>query len=310
MIFTFGTGAAAGLFIPSLLVGAAIGRVWGIVAFVLNEHHHFAVNDLGNGEFENLIKPGMYAMLGAAGVLGGVCRVTISLVVIMFELTGGLQLIVPFMVVCTLAKWVGDYFTIGIYDYIIIIRKYPFLHEPDEVMFTHVASDVMDESIDCLHPKVGTVGPLIAFLSKAKYGGFPLTVSPQDPTLLGYIHTDQLLAYLKKQMTSSSMVHEDLPVCFAKFLEADEQAQCKKTNMLDVSKFCDEHVMCCVPGTPAVQLQSIFRYLGVKIILIRNKGNLVGMITKKAFILHMEELHHSDHANTSKGGLTEALLPK
>lgn len=31
-------------------------------------------------------------MVGAAATLGGVCRVTISLVVIMYELTGGLQL--------------------------------------------------------------------------------------------------------------------------------------------------------------------------------------------------------------------------
>merc|ERR1719163_2426767 len=114
--------------------------------FMLNEAIQFLPHAQG------AIHPGMYAMLGAAAVLGGVCRVTISLVVIMFELTGGLQLIVPFMVVCMLAKWVGDYFTIGIYDYLILVRRYPFLHEPDEVTFTHFAKDVMDERIDVLHP--------------------------------------------------------------------------------------------------------------------------------------------------------------
>merc|ERR1719223_763819 len=97
----------------------------------------------------SVVYPGMYAMLGAAAVLGGVCRVTISLVVIMFELTGGIQLIVPFMVVCLLAKWVGDQFEEGIYDYCIAIRKYPFLHEPDEVTFHTNAGQVMDEAIDC-----------------------------------------------------------------------------------------------------------------------------------------------------------------
>merc|ERR1719163_2739932 len=120
--------------------------------FMLNEAIQFLPHAQG------AIHPGMYAMLGAAGVLGGVCRVTISLVVIMFELTGGLQLIVPFMVVCMLAKWVGDYFTIGIYDYIIIVRKYPFLHEPDEVTYHSTAHDVMDECLETLHPDGTTVG--------------------------------------------------------------------------------------------------------------------------------------------------------
>ena len=44
------------------------------------------------------ITPGLYAMVGAAAVLGGVTRMTVSLVVIMFELTGGVRYIVPLMV--------------------------------------------------------------------------------------------------------------------------------------------------------------------------------------------------------------------
>eukprot|EP00928_Gymnodinium_smaydae_P070198 TRINITY_DN5409_c2_g2_i1.p1 TRINITY_DN5409_c2_g2~~TRINITY_DN5409_c2_g2_i1.p1 ORF type:complete len:758 (+),score=165.50 TRINITY_DN5409_c2_g2_i1:67-2274(+) len=291
MTFTFGTGAAAGLFIPSLLTGAALGRIVGNWMYFL----HGGVG----------IHPGMYAMLGAAAVLGGVCRVTISLVVIMFELTGGLQLIVPFMVVCTLAKWVGDSFTIGIYDYIIVIRKYPYLHEPDEVLFNAKAKDVMDVSIDCLHPESGTVGGLIKFLESAKYGGYPLTQSPTDATLLGYIHTEQLRTYLKKQLQENAFVNDNTKVWFAKYVEGK-----KPTNVMDLSKLVDECVTVVVPETPAAQCQQMFRNLGIKLILVRQKAALVGMITKKAFITHLEELHHSDHANVAQGGLNEALLPK
>ena len=39
---------------------------------------------------ESCIMPGLYAMVGAAACLGGVTRMTVSLVVIMFELTGEL----------------------------------------------------------------------------------------------------------------------------------------------------------------------------------------------------------------------------
>ena len=47
-------------------------------------------------------------MIGAAAALGGVTRMTVSLVVIMFELTGGLSYIVPIMVAVLVSKWVGD----------------------------------------------------------------------------------------------------------------------------------------------------------------------------------------------------------
>jgi len=259
------------------------------------------------------VYPGVYAMLGAAAVLGGVCRVTISLVVIMFELTGGLQLICPFMVVCMLAKWVGDYYTIGIYDYLIIVRKYPYLHEPDEVTYHSSAADVMDESIDCLHPDGTTVSKLTEFLENAKYGGYPFTQSESDPTLLGYIHTQILLSFLKKKVRDDQFVKESTPVYFKKFMDASRDET--KKGAIDISKFVDETIVVCVKKTPAVQLQQMFRNLGVKLVLVRDKANLIGLITKKSFIMHMEELHghrepQSLEAGNAKAGLHEALLDK
>lgn len=44
------------------------------------------------------ITPGTYAFLGAAAALGGVTRITVTVVVIMFELTGALTYILPTMV--------------------------------------------------------------------------------------------------------------------------------------------------------------------------------------------------------------------
>lgn len=56
-------------------------------------------------DLETCITPGLYAMVGAAATLGGVTRMTVSLVVIMFELTGGLTYILPLMVAVLTSKW-------------------------------------------------------------------------------------------------------------------------------------------------------------------------------------------------------------
>ena len=67
-------------------------------------------------------------MVGAAASLSGVTRMTVSLVVIMYELTGGLLYIVPLMVGTMTAKWVADSFGHeGIYDAHIKLNNYPFL---------------------------------------------------------------------------------------------------------------------------------------------------------------------------------------
>eukprot|EP00411_Alexandrium_monilatum_P011810 CAMPEP_0175266068 /NCGR_PEP_ID=MMETSP0093-20121207/43142_1 /TAXON_ID=311494 /ORGANISM="Alexandrium monilatum, Strain CCMP3105" /LENGTH=342 /DNA_ID=CAMNT_0016560661 /DNA_START=25 /DNA_END=1050 /DNA_ORIENTATION=+ len=164
MVFTFGAGVPAGLFVPCLFTGACLGRVVGFGA-------HY-INSLIPGSAV-VVNPGVYAMVGAASVLGGVCRVTISLVVIMFELTDGLQMVVPFMCACLVAKFVGDYFTDGIYDCAIRLRGYPYLHEPDEAAFHICAKDVMDEELETVDCEETTVDGLLSKMRSSAYSGFP-----------------------------------------------------------------------------------------------------------------------------------------
>lgn len=76
-VFTFGLKVPCGLFIPSLAMGAIIGRLVGIgmeqLAYYNQEWAVFA-GECSTGE--NCITPGLYAMVGAAAVLGGVTRMT------------------------------------------------------------------------------------------------------------------------------------------------------------------------------------------------------------------------------------------
>mmetsp|Transcript_63316 Transcript_63316/g.137765 ORF Transcript_63316/g.137765 Transcript_63316/m.137765 type:complete len:769 (+) Transcript_63316:108-2414(+) len=281
MIFTFGTGVPAGLFVPALYTGATLGRVVGILVRLLND----------TVPFTQKVNPGIYAIVGAAAVLGGVCRVTISLVVIMFELTGGLQLIIPFMMAVLTSKWVGDIFTIGIYDYCIQIRHYPHLHEPDELSFHKCASDIMDSRIDCIHPCPGTITQFLRYIEERKHGGYPLTRSPTDATVMGYIHARPLISHLEKLMSGNAMMNGEIEVCFSKYIPKDTIP----AGAMNISKFCEEAAVRVVPATPANTLHSIFRSLGVSLVLVTDyEGKLVGIITKKSFIHYMMELHEPE----------------
>jgi chloride channel 3/4/5 len=283
MTFTFGTGLPCGLFVPSLYTGACLGRVVGMLSHYVSDYFTLGLT----------VYPGIYAMVGAAAVLGGVCRVTISLVVIMFELTGGLQLVMPFMLAVLVAKWVGDCFTDGIYDCCIMLRGYPFLHEPEDVTFTKRVCDIMDSDLECITAQPAPISDLLADLQKSSYGGFPLIRSIEDHTLLGYVQTSKMIQHLQTELAASSCVDSSTPVVFAKFLPSVDAK-----DMVDLSqshvKLLDESVIHVVPETPPAQIHNIFRQLGVKVVLVTRFGKLVGMLTKKAFLHHLHEGHIGD----------------
>jgi chloride channel 3/4/5 len=107
-IVTFGAKVPSGIIIPALDAGALFGRLVGQV-----------VTD---------ISPGIFAMVGAAAFLAGVSRMTISLCVIMFELTGELEYVVPHMIAILVAKWTAD--ALGkesVYDLAQNVLGHPFL---------------------------------------------------------------------------------------------------------------------------------------------------------------------------------------
>jgi chloride channel 3/4/5 len=76
-IITFGCKVPSGIIIPALDAGAFFGRLV--------------------GQLIPNISPGIFAMVGAAAFLAGVSRMTVSLAVIMFELTGEVAYTPAFM---------------------------------------------------------------------------------------------------------------------------------------------------------------------------------------------------------------------
>ncbi|KAL9091212.1 MAG: hypothetical protein Q9159_001507 [Coniocarpon cinnabarinum] len=107
-IAAHGTKVPSGLIIPALGGGAFFGRLL--------------------GQSIDTISPGIFAMVGAGAFLAGISKMTISLCVIMLELTGELRYILPHMIAIMVAKWTSDLFSAdGIYDLTQATLGHPFL---------------------------------------------------------------------------------------------------------------------------------------------------------------------------------------
>jgi chloride channel 3/4/5 len=107
-IVTFGIKVPAGIFIPTLGVGACAGRIVGLLVQYAQWRWPTAPVFASCPQNSTCVIPGLYAMVGAAAALSGVTRTTVSLAVIMFELTDTLTYAVPVMLGVLVAKTVAD----------------------------------------------------------------------------------------------------------------------------------------------------------------------------------------------------------
>jgi len=269
MSLTFGSPCPAGLFVPSLYVGACLGRAVGLIMQALNMQHHFV---------DNPIEPGVYAMVGAGAVLGGVCRVTISLTVIMLELTGSLTYVVPFMISILLAKLVGDSLNTAIYDWYIMVKGYPFLHAEVEFAHSELCYDVMDADLKTID--VGSrlsLEQIVNTLQLFRYRGFPV-VNGQH--FIGYIRREELNNLIENIKAQA------------------ETGLGGVVGTEDIMPYTDCSVIRMVPWALLSQAHIVFKQLLVQHIFlvgplmpgdVNDHDVLQGMISKKNFIRLMSK---------------------
>lgn len=101
----------AGIYVPSMVVGALLGRIVGHVVqlFVLQYPDTAIFEGCAAHPYGiSCITPGVYALIGAGATMCGVTRLSVTLAVILFELTGSLDHVLPFSLSILVAKWTAD----------------------------------------------------------------------------------------------------------------------------------------------------------------------------------------------------------
>ncbi|KAI1771333.1 chloride channel [Hypoxylon cercidicola] len=280
---TFGLQIPAGIILPSMAIGALSGRAVGIIMEIWQHNHpdFFAFSTCDPER--TCVTPGVYAMIGAAATLAGVTRMTVSIVVIMFELTGALTYVLPIMVAVMLSKWVGDAFSRrGIYESWIHFNEYPFLDSGDEGGGAqHVpdipASQIMTriEDLVVLTATGHTIASLRGVLDTCDYRGFPVVSDPRDAILLGYISRAEL-AY---NIAAGTQPPRSLPPETEAFFSHQPLADPRAT--LDLRPWMDQTPFA-LPSRSSLHLAvAYFQKLGVRYVLFTDRGVLQGLLTKK-----------------------------
>jgi chloride channel 7 len=121
-----GSCISSGLFVPMLLMGACIGRFWGLVAVRIATTAGLTAEDFQKEEWA-WIDPGVFAMVGAGAFMAGVSRLTLSLAVIVMEMTNEVHFLLPLLIAIMVAKWVADALEHALYHSLLEFKNVPFL---------------------------------------------------------------------------------------------------------------------------------------------------------------------------------------
>lgn len=187
-VFSYGIVVPAGLFVPVIVTGASYGRFVGMLV----------------GSHSNL-NQGLFAVLGSASLLGGSMRMTVSLCVILLELTNNLLLLPLIMLVLLISKTVADAFNGNIYDLIMKLKGFPYLEAHAEPYMRQLTvGDVVTGPLQFFHG-IEKVKNIVHILRTTRHNGFPVIDEPplsETPVLFGLILRAHIILLLKKKAFS------------------------------------------------------------------------------------------------------------
>jgi len=185
-----------GALIPSFKMGAAFGRLVG------EAMHVWFPDGVRYGSQISYIMPGGYATVGAAAFSGAVTH-TISISVIVFEMTGQITHCVPVLIAVLVANAIAACLQPSCYDSIILIKKLPYL--PDIIPSSSGAYNIFVEDFMVRDIRFIWYGMTYKQLREIlrdsrKLRGFPLVDNPEQMVLLGSIQRTELISAIEKQI--------------------------------------------------------------------------------------------------------------
>lgn len=179
-----------GLFIPSLILGAAIGHLVGITA---------------NGLFG--VTPVTYALTGMGAFFGAVAKVPVTAIVIVFEMTMNFEIVLPLMVSSVTAYLVAEQLAPGSL-YTRLLEQKGIHLEPAEVkdgLWARLtAADVMQKSVETLDSQI-TLDEAFQAFSRSHHRGFPVL---REGLLVGIVTLSDLDKVKQRQLPGTALLQE------------------------------------------------------------------------------------------------------
>jgi chloride channel 3/4/5 len=295
---TFGIKAPAGIYVPSMVVGGLMGRIVGhtMQYAVLQYPDFFLFSSCPKTDgIEACVTPGVYALVAAGATMCGVTRLSVTLAVILFELTGSLDHVIPFSLAVLCAKWTADAVEpLSIYNLLTDMNSYPFLDNKNNPIFDTELGDLVsrvrhDRIIDITNSSLVRAVDLREKLETLQMageldGGLPLV---RDKILVGLIPAPDL------EFALDRLDDEETAMCLmatqARWNGFDHEDD-EDFDATDFTPFIDPSPVALDFHSPMDLVYQCFVKLGLRYICVLKEGEFAGLVHKKSFVHYVKEL--------------------
>ncbi|KAL8775303.1 MAG: hypothetical protein Q9209_000310 [Squamulea sp. 1 TL-2023] len=296
---TFGIKVPAGIYVPSMVVGGLLGRIIGhAMQYIVHSYPDASLWSQCAAEdgLESCVTPGVYALVAAGATMCGVTRLSVTLAVILFELTGSLDHVLPFSLAVLVAKWTADAIEpLSIYDLLTEMNSYPLLDNKLRPVFTSDLGDitpavrshrVIDISNSPLVPASTLRRKLEHLHSVGEVdGGLPIV---RNNILVGLIPAPDLEFALDKLDEETSLC---LMVQTSTWHDTEETDD-HDYDPTDFTPFIDPAPVALDIHSPMDLVFQCFVKLGLRYICVLRDGQYAGLVHKKTFVKYIKELEH------------------
>nr|WP_299031455.1 chloride channel protein [uncultured Tenacibaculum sp.] len=176
MTTTFAAGGVGGIFIPTLVMGSALGNV---TAKIINQFG-FDVSETN------------FTLIGMTGLMAGVLHAPLTAIFLIAEITGGYDLFVPLMLVSAVSYAITKYFVSNsIYTIELAERGELITHNKDKnVMMMMKTSQIIEKNFVKIHPEMSLGDMLKKAVAKSKRNIFP--VVDNEDKFMGIVLLDDI----------------------------------------------------------------------------------------------------------------------
>jgi len=208
---TYGGGFTGGIFAPTLLVGGALGGLFGQLAGRIWPTHAAPM--------------GAYSLVGMAALMAAVTHAPITSILILFELTGGYEIILPLMTACIASVAVAQrlspasMFTLGFVQRGIDLNY----GRESAILRDFYAEDLMHPTVPTLELNASLEEMVRTFLAQSENTYY---VVDGDRMLRGVIDVHQIKELVNEQGLSGVIIAADL-------MQAVEQRVQRRENLED-----------------------------------------------------------------------------
>lgn len=207
---TLGWGGSGGIFAPCLVIGSFTGLMY-----------HRAIDLILPGQA--LVQEGCFALLGMAGLIGGILQAPLTGIFLIVEITGGYETILPLILVSALSTTLCHAFEPASFYLRDLVEKGQYLRpRTDAKVLADMRITELVET-DCISvTRDMKMGDFLSVVQKSHRNHFPV-VNKETGEFEGMIHLDDIRPYLFDPLMYETVFLEQVMHVDVETVEVDEE---------------------------------------------------------------------------------------